>query len=236
MKCTACDRQLYLYREGELSAGERRRLEKHLRRCPECAARAEEIVRAGAVAADLAAADRSMTPPDDLVAEIMQNLPGSGEKASPAFIPVRRGRIALVPALAATALILLTLVTTHELVLVHRLGRLESAIATWTQAVRSGAQEYARLAATLERIEPIVRAAGLLPSPRFPAPVLTDDEVNAWLTGRGLTRGEAGTLLGRVRAEVPGLAGIDIADGLSEHELEILFRNRDRIATVLRSL
>jgi hypothetical protein len=65
---------------------------------------------------------------------------------------------------------------------------------------------------------------------------MTGGEVTAWLTGRGLTRGEAGTLLSRLRAEVPGLAGIDVADGLNENELTILLRNRDRIATVLRSL
>jgi hypothetical protein len=236
MKCRSFEKQLYLYREGELSPRQRWRLERHLKHCPECAAAAEAIARTGALVADLATADTAAVPPADLASGIMQGLRGKEADVLRIHHPARRGRVALIPALATAALTLLVVMAANEILLMRRINRLENAVTAWSEAVRTGAQEYARLAGTLERLEPILRTAGLFASEDPERPFLTHEEITSWLAGRGLTRGVSATMIRQLRGEVPGLAGIDLEDGLNENEIRMLLQNRDRIATALRGL
>ncbi|MBN1894579.1 zf-HC2 domain-containing protein [bacterium] len=74
MKCWIYKKKLFLYRQGELTAGEKRSLEKHLSSCERCR---EEAVRIRAVeqgAALLRAEKPDLSQPDELTDEVMRRI------------------------------------------------------------------------------------------------------------------------------------------------------------------
>jgi len=236
MSCRSFEKQLYLFREGELGPRQRRRLERHLKRCPACAAEAEAIARSATRIAELSAADAAAPVPADLRPGILSRLGETQAPPLPTLSTRRRGRIALVPTLAAAALVLLVLMTAHEVLLGHRLTRLESAMTAWTEAVTTQTREYARLTATLERIEPALRTAGFFTAGSTARPAVSRDDLLGWLSGRGLAGDLTPSLLNRLKAELPVLTAITLEDGLDSDEIRLLLEQRQRIATALRGL
>lgn len=83
MDCTRYEELISAALDGELSAGERRELDRHLAECPACAALFNEL---GAQCAALRELDCPF--PDGLHDRILENLPG--QDAAPAKPPVRK--------------------------------------------------------------------------------------------------------------------------------------------------
>lgn len=159
MRCRKCQKLVHFYGADELSARRKRRMEKHLAECTACREVAAEIRQARAEIRALREEMPEIPHPEALTASVLRKIRlgshpvpsarrAGGLDAVLEWVgtPFARG------ALITIAGIIIGLFATQEVLIVHRLDRLESAVGTANRATVD-TRQYSSLEEALRSLD-----------------------------------------------------------------------------------
>ncbi|MBN2411189.1 zf-HC2 domain-containing protein [candidate division KSB1 bacterium] len=246
-KCTYYQKQLHLYRSGELSDRERDRLNRHLASCPDCAAIRKELADMDHKIEQLRGESPVPDKPEALTGNIMHVLT-SYEKLKSyqehstydnliKFVFAPRIRFALL----AVIVVIVGLFFIQESLLMVRIARLEKKISQNTAAGinRTGITQYFVLENKLLSLE----KSGLFPSGSFLTvnnienEIVTNEKLlNALLENYKSIKIQNELLLQLLKNTNPDFFHITLKDGLDRAEIEKLLRNKKEILRLIKEL
>ncbi len=214
MFCRTARRMIFLYKPGELSQAQMSRLEKHLGRCPECAAEATAARRTGQMVVELREREPVLDDPKGLTAGIMRGLESERQLAGLGRRRIHMPSAAIWRIQQACSVALLFIVV----------------------AVVSQTYSDARKVCALEqrlRGDGGARtvSAGEMPE-QLRAEVLNVPELLRLVQKFGGQR----TLMEHIARKYPGLASIDLDDGIDKRERAILATEGETLLKELESI
>ena len=227
MTCQDAERLIHLYRDGERTASEEERLQRHLRTCPACRELAAEV--RGDLAPVEAARDEGGVPDPDpaLTDRIMAGVRALDQDGGRSIRSGRWGGSWRVLATAAAAVLFL-LLGAQELVTLGRLAVLEERVAS----VPVGGREAGALQGAV-----LAGSRGTAFGDRAPSWMVVErGELTRTFRKLGVEAELVPILLDGLAARFPDLDGIDASDGLDSGEIGRLLRHRDEILSALKAL
>jgi hypothetical protein len=219
MHCRTARRRIFLYKPDELSQGERLRLERHLGRCSECAAEAMVGHRTRQMVAALRDQEPILNNPEDLTASIMRAVESERQRTWSGQRQTRMPSAAvwriqlacsLTLLLIALAFVAQTYSDTRKVYALEQRLRGEGG----TQAVSTG-------------VLPEQLRAEVLSVPELLRLIQWIDQSN---------RARQRTLMDHIARNYPGLASINLDNGVDERERAILATEGETLLKELESI
>jgi len=211
---------IYLYKPGELSQAEKSRLEKHLGRCPACAAEAVAARRTDQMVTALREREPVLDDPEGLTASIMRGVESERQRAWSAQrrIPMPSAAARRIQLACSVALMLIVFVVVGQ---------------TYSDARKVQALEQ-RLGG--EGDAQVARAE-VVPFERLRAEVLSVPELlRLFQMFDQSNRGSQRTLMDHIARNYPGLSSINVDDGIDERERTILATEGESLLKELESI
>jgi len=219
MLCRTARRMIFLYKPDELSRAEKLRLEKHLVPCSECAAEAMAARRTGQLVAGLRDQEPMLNDPEDLTAGIMRAVESERRRE---WSGQRRTHM---PSAAV-----------WRIQLACSLALLLIALAVVAQTSSDAGKVYALEQRLLGESGAQAARTGVPPE-LLRSEALSGSELLRfiqWIDHS--SRGSQHTLMDYIAKNYPGLASINLDDGVDERERAILATEGETLLKELESI
>lgn len=244
MGCRYTEKWLYLYREGELTPGQKAKLESHMRQCRRCMAFRKDLDVTEKGVRELRERSPSLKDPGSFTVQVMEAVTGVSATSHPVRRVQGEGRGAFRPlirfALAGAVLLILSLFGVQQFWIFSKITRLEQKLAY----LSIDTQPEARPLAAEEMFGRIGRGAlfyDVLQSTRIMRAagdnvVIQKSDLDRFLFSYRLLQEDHLKLLNAIRKMSPDLVNIRWEDGFSWDELTTLSSHQADIIRIIHTL